>query len=245
VDEIALVGGVLYDARDPVAASEELARLLTSSDLDPQHIRELGFEPSLIQALRRTLPPDPAAVSLACTRGAAWVLGRRSNASDESWHLVASLPYDVGLPLGIRRTTAETLIGLMSEARHLLRVAAPYVDREGIGIFVDAIAAATARGVQVEVIGPPRWPPAAAAFELLKEAVLREGQQSHLRITQARADAPWAHLKVVAVDEVAAYIGSANLTGAGLVGRNLELGVVIRGVRVAAVSSLLKLFVET
>jgi len=41
-----------------------------------------------------------------------------------------------------------------------------------------------------------------------------------------RDDAPWAHLKVMTVDSAAAYIGSANVTGATLAGPNLELLVV-------------------
>lgn len=243
MDEIALVGGVLYDAPDPLAASEVLAQLLIAPTPDPHRIRELGFEPSLVQTLRRTLPHDPAAVALACARGAAWVLGRRSDSREDSWQLVASLPSDLARPRGLRRTTAETLISLVSEANHTLRFAAPYIDPEGIGLLVDAIAAATSRGVTVEVVQPPRWLPAVSAVALLQERVARGGQPGNLRIVQAREDAPWAHLKVVVVDGTAAYIGSANITGAGLAGRNLEVGVLVRGPQVAFINGVLDLFI--
>jgi phosphatidylserine/phosphatidylglycerophosphate/cardiolipin synthase-like enzyme len=243
VDEIALVGGVLYDAPDPLAASEMLTQLVIDPTPDPDRIRELGFEPSLVQTLQRTLPHDPAAVALACARGAAWVLGRRSVTREDSWQLVASLPGDLARPPGLRRTTAETLIGLVSEANHSLRFAAPYVDTEGIGLLGDAIAAATSRGVTVEVVQPPRWLPAVSAFALLQEGIARNGQPGNLRIVQAREDAPWAHLKVVIVDGTAAYIGSANITGAGLAGRNLEVGVLVRGPQVAVINGVLDLYI--
>jgi hypothetical protein len=70
---------------------------------------------------------------LACAKGAAWVLGRRSVVHPGTWELVATLPASVQLPSGLRRTTAETLIGLVAEATHSLRLTAPYVDPEGIG----------------------------------------------------------------------------------------------------------------
>jgi hypothetical protein len=45
-------------------------------------------------------------------------------------------------------------------------------------------------------------------------------------------------------DSIAAYIGSANVTGAGIAGRNLELGVLVRGARVAVVEQILDLYRE-
>jgi phosphatidylserine/phosphatidylglycerophosphate/cardiolipin synthase-like enzyme len=57
-------------------------------------------------------------------------------------------------------------------------------------------------------------------------------------------DAPWAHLKVLSSDSVAAYIGSANVTGAGIAGPNLELGILVRGPAVAVVERVLDLYRE-
>jgi phosphatidylserine/phosphatidylglycerophosphate/cardiolipin synthase-like enzyme len=59
------------------------------------------------------------------------------------------------------------------------------------------------------------------------------------------ADAPFSHLKVVVADDAAAYISSANLTDAALAGRNLELGVLVRGGQVAVINALLDLYRET
>ena len=43
-------------------------------------------------------------------------------------------------------------------------------------------------------------------------------------------------------DSVAAYIGSANVTGAGIAGHNLKLGVLVRGPTVAVVEQILDLY---
>jgi phosphatidylserine/phosphatidylglycerophosphate/cardiolipin synthase-like enzyme len=55
-------------------------------------------------------------------------------------------------------------------------------------------------------------------------------------------DAPFSHLKVMVVDASTAYIGSANITAAGLAGRNLELGVLVRGGRVDLIDRILDLY---
>jgi phosphatidylserine/phosphatidylglycerophosphate/cardiolipin synthase-like enzyme len=46
------------------------------------------------------------------------------------------------------------------------------------------------------------------------------------------------------VDGSAAYIGSANITAAGLAGRNLELGVLVRGSQVAVIDRILDFYQE-
>lgn len=143
------------------------------------------------------------------------------------------------LPRGLRRTTGETLIGLASTARSRIRLASPYVDETGITLLADAIAAATRRGVVVDLFDPSGWDPARAAVAALRDAVTTSGDPTRLRLVRALPDAPFAHLKVMVVDGSAAYIGSANLTAAGLAGRNLELGVLVRGPQVAAIEHIL------
>jgi hypothetical protein len=96
VDEAALVGGVLFGAPDPSAAAEVLAGLLTSPRVDARRIRELGFEPSLVDALQQALPSDRVAIGIACSKGAAWVLGRRSAERVDSWELVATFVLGIG-----------------------------------------------------------------------------------------------------------------------------------------------------
>lgn len=243
--ESELVGGVLFDAVDPVEASRALVELLTSDRVDTARARAAGLEPVLVESLKRQLPPDRRTIEVACASGAAWVLGRRSSRVEESWDVVASLPAGrAPLPRGLRRRTGESMIGLASTARYRIRLAAPYVDEPGIGFLADAIAAATQRGVVVDLFDPVVWEPARAAMAALTDAVTASGDPSRLRLVRALPDAPFAHLKVMVVDGSAAYIGSANITAAGLAGRNLELGVLVRGSQVAVIDNILDSYQE-
>lgn len=240
-----MVAAVLYYAVDPESTSQALAELLASGNVGDDAARSLGLEPTLLAALADALPSDPEALRMACSGGAAWVLGRRSAPRSDSWELVASLPPDVRLPTGLRRTTGETLVALVSEAEHTLRFAAPYVDEAGLGVLTDVVAAATSRGVSVEVFQQARWGRTELdAVRALQAAVAQLGNKSLLRLARLKAEAPFAHLKVLVVDGAWAYIGSANMTAAALVGRNLELGVLVRGPDVAIVDRLLDLYRE-
>ena len=83
-----------------------------------------------------------------------------------------------------------------------------------------------------------RAPPSAE----LERVIRAEGDIARLSVTALRDDAPWAHLKVLSSDATAAYIGSANVTRAGIGGQNLELGILVRGNAVATVEKVLDLF---
>lgn len=244
MQEAELVGGVLFNADDPVAAAKILVQLLTSVQPDFALARGAGLEPVLVESLKRKLPTDRGSLEMACATGAAWVLGWRSSMTEELWEAVASLPVGVPLPPGLRRTTGETMIGLASTARTRIRFAAPYIDETGIGFLTDSIVAATERGVTVELFDPRSWEPARAATAALSEAVAANGDPTRFRLVRTAADAPFAHLKVMVVDASAAYIGSANITGAGLAGRNLELGVLVRGGQVAVIDRILDFYQE-
>jgi phosphatidylserine/phosphatidylglycerophosphate/cardiolipin synthase-like enzyme len=239
MDEVEMVAAVLYASTDPIRAADSLFELL-SADPSPESARAYGFNPSLVDTLRSALPRDSHELRLACARGAGWVLGRQSIPTKDKWELVASLPAGAVLPMGIRRTTGETIVGLMNLAERRLRFAAPYVDAGGIAAITDSVVAATLRGVEVEVFDPPHWAPATAAIRALQSQVRAVGNVERLAIRRATPDAPWAHLKVVVADSAMAYIGSANITEAGLL-RNLELGVLVSGGGVAAIEHVLDL----
>jgi phosphatidylserine/phosphatidylglycerophosphate/cardiolipin synthase-like enzyme len=76
----------------------------------------------------------------------------------------------------------------------------------------------------------------------LVEAVAANGDPTRFRLVRTTTDAPFAHLKVMVVDASIAYVGSANITAAGLAGRNLELGVLVRGAQVAVIDRILDLY---
>lgn len=244
MDDSELIGGVLVDSADPRVAARELAKLLLSPQLDRAAAMRAGLEPDLVEALRTHLGRDGERVPALCQEGAAWVLGRRSAAQVEPWDLVASLPRTVALPAGLRRSTGETLIQLIARATRSLRLAAPFIDRPGLSFIGEALAAATSRGVQLELLLPTRSTHVDGALTDLTETIALHGRLSGFVISTRRDDAPWAHLKVLTSDAEQAYIGSANVTGAGIGGRNLELGVLVRGAPVATVELILDMFRE-
>jgi phosphatidylserine/phosphatidylglycerophosphate/cardiolipin synthase-like enzyme len=169
-------------------------------------------------------------------------MGRRSVTIADPWELVASLPGGTPLPPGLRRTTGETLVQLAVGATRTLRLAAPFIDHVAIAFLADSLAAATARGVSLEVLLPIRSTHAGSALAGLERIIRAEGDIARLSVAALQDDAPWAHLKVLSADAIAAYIGSANVTGAGIGGRNLELGILVRGTAVATVEKVLDLF---
>ncbi len=245
MDDAELVGGVLNDTLNPREAARQLIDLLLAPLPDRAAAARAGLHPELVDVLRARLGNDPDRVTTACQEGAAWVLGRRSVATGEPWDLVASLPSGTDLPPGLTRTTGETMVQLVVEATTSLRLATPFIDRPGMSFLRDPLAAATARGVRLEILLPTRSSQADVALNELETAIIRSGSIDHFRISRLRANAPWAHLKVLTSDAEAAYIGSANITRAGLAGNNLELGVLVRGPGVQIVEQVLDVYRET
>jgi phosphatidylserine/phosphatidylglycerophosphate/cardiolipin synthase-like enzyme len=135
------------------------------------------------------------------------------------------------------------LVGLVSEAERSVRIVAPYVDETGLGIVAEVAAAATARGVVVEVFQQQRWKqPELDALWHLRDVVAEQGNSTRFTVAVLSADAPFGHLKVVTADGATAYVGSANMTAAALMGRNIELGVLLRGSDVAVIERVLDLY---
>lgn len=244
MEDAELVAGVLDRSPDPVDSAHELAGLLTAASTDRPAARRVGLDPDLVDVLRGQFGKDRDRIRTACREGAVWVLGRRSVTVAEPWDLVASLPPGASLPAGLRYTTAETLAHLVMGARRSLRLAAPFIDRSGLSFLGDALAAATQRGVALEILLPTRSTHADDALDELRETIRMSGSITRFSVSRLRYDAPWAHLKVLTSDTSSAYIGSANVTGAGLTGHNLELGVLVRGPAVSVVERVLDLFRE-
>ena len=244
MDDAELVGGVLDATPDPRDAADQLTDLLLAPLPDPAAATRAGLAPELVEVLRDRLGNDPDRAITACQQGAAWVLGRRSVPTEEPWDLVASLPAATDLPPGLKRTTGETMVQLVVEATTTLRLATPFINRAGLSFLCEPLAAATARGVILEILLPTHSPDADDALNDLENAIIRDGSIDHLRMSQFRSDAPWAHLKVLTADASVAYIGSANITRAGLAGPNLELGVLVRGGSVQVVERVLDTYRE-
>jgi phosphatidylserine/phosphatidylglycerophosphate/cardiolipin synthase-like enzyme len=242
MNDAELLGGVLCDTANPYSAASVLASLLRGDHPDPLTARRAGLDPELVRVVRSRLAGDPERIEMACQLGAAWVMGRRSAATPDPWDLVASLPTGVDLPAGLHHTTGETLMALIVGAVTSIRLVSPFIDRIGLTFLEDALASATLRDVQVEVLLPTRSTHALDALAVLRNTIAEHGDRRRLTISMLRTDAPWAHLKVLTSDSTQAYIGSANVTGRGITGPNLELGVLVRGPAVVVVERILDRF---
>jgi phosphatidylserine/phosphatidylglycerophosphate/cardiolipin synthase-like enzyme len=239
VGEAERVGAILVGAEDLDRAAADLRAVLAAPTFDTWSVRRLGLEPILVESLWMSLGQEKSAIERACGLGEAWVRGRRSARRADGWELVASVPGGGECPTGLRRTTGETLIALVTEATARVRLSAPFIDARGLAVLTDALVGATTRRVEVEVFDPGPDLDGVRQLDALANAIRRWGRSERLRISRTRADAPWAHLKVLVRDGDAAYIGSANVTGRALFGTNLELGVLVWGPDVAVVERLL------
>lgn len=242
MNEPELFGGVLYDVADLTFATSALARILKSPRTDVDLAAQAGLDTTLVDSLRLLDLESDAEIDLACSLGAAWVNGRRSAPREGTWETVASLPVGLALPARLNRTTAETLIGLANGARSKIRLAAPFMDAEGVGYLKDSIVAATLRSIGVELVRPASRSRECEAVGLLLESVGERGRPEYFTILDPVEGAPFPHLKVMTTDSSTAYIGSANLTGAALAGRNLEFGVLVRGEQVRTLDRFLDLY---
>src|SRR5579871_3664780 len=139
MDDTELVGGVLVDTSDPSAAANALAELLSNGTTDRNAAKAAGLDPDLVDMLGSRFRGDPARIERACALASAWVAGRRSVAVVKPWELVASLPAGTRLPVGLRRTTAETLVQLVTQSVHTLRIVAPFIDWPGLSFLADAL----------------------------------------------------------------------------------------------------------
>ena len=237
-----LFGGVLYTATDVVAAAGVLAELLKKPTTDRAIAIQAGLDPTLVDSLQVLELSNPAAIDHACALGAAWISGRRSIPTGHTWEAVASLPVRLPLLDSLHRTTAETLIGLANKAELRLRLAAPYMDEQGVGYLTDSIVAATLRQVAIELIRPVQGKRAHASIASLHHSIRKKGDPTRFTLLDTIEGGPFPHLKVMTVDGVAAYVGSANLTAAALEGRNLELGVLVHGKQVEVIDEFLDMY---
>jgi phosphatidylserine/phosphatidylglycerophosphate/cardiolipin synthase-like enzyme len=241
------LGGILAETADPQAAATPLTKALLSPPPEARRVlAAAGIEVRLVEAVTAGLDLDPGRAGLLVAGALCWARGRRAMPLSPNWEPVATVPSPIHPPGKLRRETAETLVSLVARARHRVRVAAPFADASGMELLAVPLATATARSVQVEVYlpassGADTYPDVG---ESLRRTVALEGRPDVLRIVRPDPAGPWPHLKVVTVDGKEAYVGSANLTAAGLAA-NLEIGAPVTGPNVAVIDALLDLVAET
>jgi phosphatidylserine/phosphatidylglycerophosphate/cardiolipin synthase-like enzyme len=204
-------------------------------------VRPFEWRLSLVAlgVLDETGAPDLAAAELVgdCLR----LVGDDFGSSPAAWHLVATIPDR--MRTGARKSTAPPTAGillrLVDSARAEVRMATPYADLAAASFLVPSLLDAAQRGVSVHVVT------GAGHAAVFQDAAAQwrgsaTGGAEFMCYEAAPKDAPLgSHAKVVAVDRNRGYIGSANLTVAGL-GRQLEVGVEVAGREVERVSALLE-----
>jgi phosphatidylserine/phosphatidylglycerophosphate/cardiolipin synthase-like enzyme len=221
---VSLLGGALFGTKDPLVTARALSAWISKGGPVPTH----QVDPQLAETARRVLTGMNAEdIDRWCLAGAAWVLGYRAAPERPGWEVVLSQPQSSGLPKGIGRTTAETIIGIVGRAKQHITMSSPFIDRAAIDILTPVLLDAAGRGVQIVVSTQRRG--SVSPLDPLTDVFDAAGRLSLLRIHHATDAQPWPHLKVVLADARECYLGSANLTGNALLGRNLELGVLLRG----------------
>lgn len=153
--------------------------------------------------------------------------------ADPQVEFVITVPEPYGAKLAYRaraRTTLGVLTQLVSQAQQSLVIAAPFLQSSETldrGPLAEALHAALRRGVAVDMVSIGS---SLRSLDISDIPMIGNGQ---LRFFQPLTNVEdkrrlGSHAKFCIADGKDAYIGSANLTGAGLSG-NLEMGLLVRG----------------
>jgi phosphatidylserine/phosphatidylglycerophosphate/cardiolipin synthase-like enzyme len=219
-------GSLFLRSRDVVVASRAVqAFMLDPSEANRTALERLSIDLRLADDLRRVFPTDPDQLERMCDLGAAWAAGRLSVTPPPSWQpVVTGGDFTAD---GIDRATAETLTGLIVGAHSTIRLFSPYVDATGLEVLTVSVAAATRRGVSV-TLGYAKRANHDQSVAAFVDRIARSGEGRRLRVVPIGTDRPFPHLKLLAVDGMQAYIGSANLTWPALTS-NVEFGALVDG----------------
>lgn len=153
------------------------------------------------------------------------------------WALVATVPPDVAVRPAMRRT-AGVIVNQIERARRTLLLAAPFVDASALQFLGPPLLTAAGRGVQVRMLTSAGSAPVVRELGGRWRADCLGGPLVVAAAPTTTMSTLGSHAKVVVVDDERAYVGSANLTAAGL-GRHVELGVEIEGAEVQELGRLL------
>ena len=144
-----------------------------------------------------------------------WRFTTDEDLDGEAWRIEPLPAVPFGAPVFVRavasgpdaalETNHRMLMGAFSVARHSIRIMSPYFlpDRELVG----ALATAGRRGVEIDIVVP-----AQNNLVLVERAMIAQFEQvlkNYCRVW--RADGPFDHSKLLAIDGVWAFVGSSNL----------------------------------
>lgn len=229
-------GALLVATHDPLEAAHALVDYVRSRDSDARRaLEQVGIAPQMVDDFRALFPSEVAMLDASARCGAYWAFGNRARPEcRDRWFPVMS-----GIDLDrdtFDRRTGETLIGLVARARDHLRIFSAYVDGRGLRALAPALVGATNRGVYVDLVTVRRLEREDAP-QVLASLLNAYGDQRQLCIHRLEGMTWFPHLKLLTVDGTTAYIGSANMTFAGMT-TNFEVGAVVEGAAVVAFETL-------
>lgn len=157
-----------------------------------------------------------------------------------TWAPVATLPPELRAVLQPPplRHTAGVLLDVIDRAANDIRIAAPFADRPAVEFLTQPLIGAGHRGVDVTVVTSPGH--ASLFAEPARQWNSGPGTRSRLRVSEVQTHLSplGSHAKVLVADSEHGYVGSANLTSAGL-SRHMEIGVELAGPQVADLTRVL------
>lgn len=162
----------------------------------------------------------------------------------EPYHIVHTLPEKVVREKFVdgRGSLLWNYMNMISESRKRVRILNPFFSEDVAGILRDFLPPAIMRGACVEIIsrdilkGENRNSLRTIMSNLPAQARRR------IRIYEFPRELGYLHAKVLTIDSVKAYIGSANLTDIS-VRNSFELGVVITGDGVREIDSIIDILI--
>lgn len=147
--------------------------------------------------------------------------------------LVMTVPEPHGALLAYQtrcRTTLGVLVQLLAQAKRRVIIGAPFIQSNQTlvyGVIADAVQSAMLHGVRVDILSTG---PSLEAVERDRQLQETPGRLQLYRPSAKLTNEQklGSHAKFCVADGDSAYVGSANLTGPGLLGQ-LELGLLVHG----------------
>lgn len=145
-----------------------------------------------------------------------------------SWRPVATIPQAFWASPGVPHVlqTLGVMLSIVEAADRCVKIAAPFVEDAAVRKLAPSILGCGSRGVDVLLLTSADR---ASGFDTIRAAWSPRGRAA-LRIVEVSTELSplGSHAKIVTADGVRAYVGSANITSAGL-SRQFEIGADLHG----------------
>jgi len=237
---------LVKSAAEPEAASAALLTAASSHDTETM-LRILGNRDLAAAALRYAGVLDVDGALTPEARDQLLRLDtivRLHNQVVDQWSVVMTIPDYLRaiLPRGQLAETFCTLHDIITGARQRLVIASPFLD-PGFERLIPSLCSFLGRNGHVLLITRELARPDSHNAVVVRSLRAHCEHSPQLQVVSWEEEGLGLHLKALIADGTDAYIGSANLTWAGL-GGQAELGVRLHGPAVRKIESLLDLLAE-